>query len=185
MIQTGISPIDIMNSIARGQKIPIFSAAGLPHNEVRPPWSAGMAGGGTEQWLGCWASEDGSCAKQAGAGGAGVACIKTGSCPQAAHGLRTAQDFLPVQSSGCPKQGSPWGAPRVESPAQGSLQPLPLSLHSSLPPAPASLNHHSEQPLPLRAAGVTRSRDAPPATQHPDHSKWPERSEGISAPTLL
>ncbi|PNI38692.1 ATP6V1B1 isoform 2 [Pan troglodytes] len=34
MIQTGISPIDIMNSIARGQKIPIFSAAGLPHNEI-------------------------------------------------------------------------------------------------------------------------------------------------------
>jgi V-type H+-transporting ATPase subunit B len=23
-----------MNSIARGQKIPIFSAAGLPHNDV-------------------------------------------------------------------------------------------------------------------------------------------------------
>ena len=35
MIQTGISSIDVMNSIARGQKIPIFSAAGLPHNEVR------------------------------------------------------------------------------------------------------------------------------------------------------
>lgn len=34
MIQTGISAIDGMNSIARGQKIPIFSAAGLPHNEV-------------------------------------------------------------------------------------------------------------------------------------------------------
>ena len=34
MIQTGISTIDAMNSIARGQKIPIFSAAGLPHNEV-------------------------------------------------------------------------------------------------------------------------------------------------------
>nr|KAF6445977.1 ATPase H+ transporting V1 subunit B1 [Rousettus aegyptiacus] len=34
MIQTGISPIDVMNSIARGQKIPIFSAAGLPHNEI-------------------------------------------------------------------------------------------------------------------------------------------------------
>jgi len=34
MIQTGISSIDIMNSIARGQKIPIFSAAGLPHNEI-------------------------------------------------------------------------------------------------------------------------------------------------------
>ena len=35
MIQTGISTIDVMNSIARGQKIPIFSAAGLPHNEAR------------------------------------------------------------------------------------------------------------------------------------------------------
>merc|ERR1712142_815080 len=34
MIQTGISMIDTMNSIARGQKIPIFSAAGLPHNEI-------------------------------------------------------------------------------------------------------------------------------------------------------
>jgi V-type H+-transporting ATPase subunit B len=34
MIQTGISTIDGMNSIARGQKIPIFSAAGLPHNEI-------------------------------------------------------------------------------------------------------------------------------------------------------
>jgi len=34
MIQTGISPIDTMNSIARGQKIPLFSAAGLPHNEI-------------------------------------------------------------------------------------------------------------------------------------------------------
>lgn len=35
MIQTGISTIDVMNSIARGQKIPIFSASGLPHNQVR------------------------------------------------------------------------------------------------------------------------------------------------------
>eukprot|EP00741_Cyanophora_paradoxa_P025673 tig00000388_g24777.t1 len=34
MIQTGISTIDLMNSIARGQKIPLFSAAGLPHNEI-------------------------------------------------------------------------------------------------------------------------------------------------------
>ncbi|XP_007905618.2 V-type proton ATPase subunit B, brain isoform isoform X2 [Callorhinchus milii] len=34
MIQTGISAIDGMNSIARGQKIPIFSAAGLPHSEI-------------------------------------------------------------------------------------------------------------------------------------------------------
>lgn len=35
MIQTGISAIDVMNSIARGQKIPLFSAAGLPHDLVR------------------------------------------------------------------------------------------------------------------------------------------------------
>lgn len=34
MIATGISTIDTMNSIARGQKIPIFSASGLPHNEI-------------------------------------------------------------------------------------------------------------------------------------------------------
>ncbi len=34
MIQTGISSLDVMNSIARGQKIPLFSAAGLPHNDV-------------------------------------------------------------------------------------------------------------------------------------------------------
>lgn len=34
MIQTGISAIDTMNSIARGQKIPLFSANGLPHNEI-------------------------------------------------------------------------------------------------------------------------------------------------------
>eukprot|EP00041_Stephanoeca_diplocostata_P011705 m.193613 g.193613 ORF g.193613 m.193613 type:complete len:515 (+) comp18637_c0_seq1:140-1684(+) len=34
MIQTGVSAIDTMNSIARGQKIPIFSAAGLPHNDL-------------------------------------------------------------------------------------------------------------------------------------------------------
>jgi V-type H+-transporting ATPase subunit B len=40
MIQTGISAIDVMNSIARGQKIPIFSAAGLPHNDVRTSFFA-------------------------------------------------------------------------------------------------------------------------------------------------
>jgi V-type H+-transporting ATPase subunit B len=34
MIQTGISAIDTMNSIARGQKIPLFSANGLPHNDI-------------------------------------------------------------------------------------------------------------------------------------------------------
>ena len=34
MVQTGISTIDTMNSIVRGQKIPLFSANGLPHNDV-------------------------------------------------------------------------------------------------------------------------------------------------------
>jgi len=34
IIQTGISTIDGLNSIARGQKIPIFSGSGLPHNEI-------------------------------------------------------------------------------------------------------------------------------------------------------
>ncbi|MCK4667606.1 V-type ATP synthase subunit B [Candidatus Dependentiae bacterium] len=31
-IQTGISVIDIMNTVVRGQKLPVFSGAGLPHN---------------------------------------------------------------------------------------------------------------------------------------------------------
>jgi len=34
MIQTGLSVLDVQLSIARGQKIPLFSAAGLPHNEI-------------------------------------------------------------------------------------------------------------------------------------------------------
>jgi len=34
MIQTGISAIDTELSVSRGQKIPLFSAAGLPHNEI-------------------------------------------------------------------------------------------------------------------------------------------------------
>ncbi|RLF44096.1 MAG: V-type ATP synthase subunit B [Thermoplasmata archaeon] len=33
-IQTGISTIDGMNTLVRGQKLPIFSGAGLPHNEL-------------------------------------------------------------------------------------------------------------------------------------------------------
>jgi len=33
-IQTGISTIDGMNTLVRGQKLPIFSAAGLPHNHL-------------------------------------------------------------------------------------------------------------------------------------------------------
>ena len=31
-IQTGISAIDVLNSLVRGQKLPIFSGAGMPHN---------------------------------------------------------------------------------------------------------------------------------------------------------
>merc|ERR1712070_458660 len=34
MIQTGISTIDTMMSVVRGQKIPLFSGAGLPHNQI-------------------------------------------------------------------------------------------------------------------------------------------------------
>jgi len=33
-IQTGISTIDAMNTLVRGQKLPIFSVSGLPHNEI-------------------------------------------------------------------------------------------------------------------------------------------------------
>ncbi|QIK69854.1 V-type ATP synthase subunit B [Erysipelothrix sp. HDW6C] len=33
-IQTGISSIDVLNTLVVGQKLPIFSGAGLPHNEL-------------------------------------------------------------------------------------------------------------------------------------------------------
>ena len=33
-IQTGISTIDGLNTLVRGQKLPLFSGAGLPHNDV-------------------------------------------------------------------------------------------------------------------------------------------------------
>jgi V/A-type H+-transporting ATPase subunit B len=33
-IQTGISSIDMMNTLVRGQKLPIFSGSGLPHNKL-------------------------------------------------------------------------------------------------------------------------------------------------------
>ncbi|MFN4217721.1 MAG: V-type ATP synthase subunit B [Candidatus Bipolaricaulia bacterium] len=33
-IQTGISVIDGLNTLVRGQKLPIFSGAGLPHNQI-------------------------------------------------------------------------------------------------------------------------------------------------------
>src|SRR3989338_3792400 len=33
-IQTGVSTIDAMNTLVRGQKLPIFSGSGLLHNEI-------------------------------------------------------------------------------------------------------------------------------------------------------
>ncbi len=33
-LQTGITAIDVMNTLTRGQKLPIFSGSGLPHNRV-------------------------------------------------------------------------------------------------------------------------------------------------------
>ena len=33
-VETGISTIDLMSTLVRGQKLPIFSSAGLPHNEL-------------------------------------------------------------------------------------------------------------------------------------------------------
>lgn len=33
-IQTGVSPIDGLNTLVRGQKLPIFSGSGLPHNKL-------------------------------------------------------------------------------------------------------------------------------------------------------
>lgn len=33
-IQTGISAIDAMNALVRGQKLPIFSSSGLPHDQI-------------------------------------------------------------------------------------------------------------------------------------------------------
>ena len=33
-IQTGVSGIDGMNTLVRGQKLPIFSSSGLPHNDL-------------------------------------------------------------------------------------------------------------------------------------------------------
>ncbi len=33
-IQTGISTIDLMNTLVRGQKLPVFSGSGLPHNDI-------------------------------------------------------------------------------------------------------------------------------------------------------
>jgi V/A-type H+-transporting ATPase subunit B len=49
-IQTGISVIDGMNTLVRGQKLPIFSGAGLPHNKLAAQIArqATVAGSGEE-----------------------------------------------------------------------------------------------------------------------------------------
>ena len=33
-IETGISTIDLMNSLVRGQKLPLFSGGGMPHDQI-------------------------------------------------------------------------------------------------------------------------------------------------------
>ena len=33
-IETGISTLDLMNSLVRGQKLPLFSGGGLPHDRL-------------------------------------------------------------------------------------------------------------------------------------------------------
>ena len=33
-IETGVSTLDLMNSLVRGQKLPIFSGGGLPHDRI-------------------------------------------------------------------------------------------------------------------------------------------------------
>ncbi|MEF8791476.1 MAG: ATP synthase subunit B [Haloarculaceae archaeon] len=55
-IQTGVSAIDGMNTLVRGQKLPIFSGSGLPHNDLAlqiarqatVPEEAGEGGDGSE-----------------------------------------------------------------------------------------------------------------------------------------
>lgn len=44
-IQTGISAIDGLNTLVRGQKLPIFSGSGLPHNQLAADCSSGKGSG--------------------------------------------------------------------------------------------------------------------------------------------
>ncbi len=50
-IQTGISTIDVTNTLVRGQKLPLFSGNGLPHNElaIQIARQATVIGGGSTQ----------------------------------------------------------------------------------------------------------------------------------------
>lgn len=48
-IQTGISTIDHLNTLVRGQKLPVFSGSGLPHNELAVQIARQAAVAGSEQ----------------------------------------------------------------------------------------------------------------------------------------
>ena len=48
-IQTGVSAIDGMNTLVRGQKLPIFSGAGLPHNDLAAQIARQVRMSGTDE----------------------------------------------------------------------------------------------------------------------------------------
>ena len=48
-IQTGISAIDGLNTLGRGQKLPIFSASGLPHDQLAAQIARQAKGRGTDE----------------------------------------------------------------------------------------------------------------------------------------
>jgi len=58
-IQTGISSIDVMNPLVRGQKLPIFSGSGLPHNRLAAQIARQAKVLGREEKLGCQSSSGG------------------------------------------------------------------------------------------------------------------------------
>ncbi|MBI2305864.1 MAG: V-type ATP synthase subunit B [Rhodocyclales bacterium] len=51
-IETGVSAIDLMNSLVRGQKLPLFSGGGLPHDRIAVAIArhARLRGAGTEDF---------------------------------------------------------------------------------------------------------------------------------------
>jgi len=51
-IETGVATIDVMNSLVRGQKLPIFSAGGLPHDRLAAEIAqrARLRGGGPDSF---------------------------------------------------------------------------------------------------------------------------------------
>jgi V/A-type H+-transporting ATPase subunit B len=51
-LETGFTAIDVMNSLVRGQKLPIFSGGGLPHDRIAVDiaCSARLPGGGAQEF---------------------------------------------------------------------------------------------------------------------------------------